>query len=299
MIGGLSWGIGRGKSLVGFAVLLAALFAGGFFVVGAVGRVSDDPPLIVIDRSIGGVSIGMPQADVEALLGQPDSSLSIALRGGGTGLLVRYRLHGGLLSVVYAGGRVVSVETDASFYRTDGGIGPGTSKAGLHGFHEDFCSGGLWDGSEAIPPEGVVTIFQRNGDLVSSVTITELGYYDLCTSVSADQEVSDPRPGSFVLSVQVDPDGAGWVRSSPYEIDCPTACSRSFDRDATVLLEAHPTSGFTFERWSGSCTGTGACELSIDGAKEVVAHFSGTFVPAAPPRSPTTSTTAMTTTGSM
>ena len=288
----LRWGTGRGKRLIGGVALLAALFAGGFFAVGAVGRVSVDSPLIVIDQSIGGVSIGMSQADVEALFGQPESTLEIALRGGGTGLLVRYRVHGGLLTVVYAGGRVVSVETDSSFYRTDGGIGPGTSKAGLHGFGEDFCSGGLWDGSGAIPPDGVVTIFQRNGDIVASVTITQLGYYDLCASVPADQEVPDPRPGSFVLSVQIDPDGAGWVRSTPYKIDCPTKCSESFDQDAIVTLEAHPTFGFTFDRWTGACSGSGPCVLAIDGAKEVVAHFSGGYLPT-PTTEPETTTATM------
>jgi hypothetical protein len=277
------------------------VFAGGYFAVGALGRGSADTPTIVVDQSIGGVSIGMSEDDVVAQYGAPDDTLEIAVRGGGTGTLAHYHVHDGVLIVVYAGGRVVSVETDSSFYRTEAGIGPGTSKGGLHGFHFDPCSLGLWDGSAAIPPEGVVTVFQRSGDLVTGVTVTELGYYDLCASAGVDQELSDPRPGVIRLSVTVDPDGAGWVRSSPYKVDCPEKCAGSFDRDGEVRLDAHPTSGFTFEGWGGACSGTGSCVITLDEAKEVTAHFSGHFV--APPPSPTpdrattsTTTTAQTTT---
>jgi List-Bact-rpt repeat protein len=153
------------------------------------------------------------------------------LRGGGTGTLVHYRIHGGVLIVAYAGGRVVSIETDSTFYRTEAGIGPGTSKGGLHGFHQDPCSLGLWDGSAAISPEGVVTIFQRSGDLVASVT----------------------------------------------------------NRDTQVRLDAHPTNGFTFEGWSGACSGTGACVVTLD-EESVTAHFSGRFLPAPPPAARETTT---------
>jgi List-Bact-rpt repeat protein len=272
------------RKLAAGLVLFACVFVGGFFAVGALGRASADMPTIVIDRSIGGISIDMSHADVVATYGAPDDSLEIVLRGGGTGTLVHYHLHGGVLIVVYAGGRVVSIETDASFYRTQAGIGPGTSKGGLHGFHQDPCSLGLWDGSAAIPPDGVVTVFQRRGDLVASVTITQLGYYDLCASAGVDQEVPDPRPSVIRLSVAIDPDGSGWVRSSPYLLDCPEKCSVSFDRDTEVRLDAHPTLGFTFEGWSGACSGTGPCVVTMDAETRVTAHFSGRFVPVpAPP----------------
>jgi uncharacterized repeat protein (TIGR02543 family) len=274
------------RKLAAGLTLLACAFAGGFFAVGALGRGSADTPTIVVDRSIGGISIGMSQADVVVQYGVPDDSLEIALRGGGTGTLVHYHVHGGLLIVVYAGGRVVNIETDATFYRTQAGIGPGTSKGGLHGFHLDPCSLGLWDGSAAIPPDGVVTIFQRSGDIVASVTITQLGYYDLCASAGVNQELPDPRPSAMRLSVTIDPDGAGWVRSSPYLLDCPAKCADAFDRDMDVRLDAHPTSGFTFEGWSGACSGTGPCVVATDAEKSVTAHFSGRFVPV--PAPPTT-----------
>jgi hypothetical protein len=274
--------------------VVAILVACGYLAVGALGREAADSPLIVLDRLIGGVAIGMSQADVEAFYGAPDDTLTITLRGAGTGLLVHYHLHGGVLIVVYAQGRVVSVETDSSFYRTEDGIGPGTSKAGLHGFHVDFCSGGLWDGSAGLPLDGVVTVVQRNGDEIADVTITVLGYYELCESEGTSQGVADPRPKSSHLTVTIDPNGGGYVQSGGLEVDCPLECSKQLDTDATITLTAHPTNGFTFVGWSGACGGGGSCTVTLDGPTHVTAHFEGHYVP--PQESPKTPPPTTTTT---
>lgn len=271
------------RRLGGLLVVAAALFSAGVLAVTALGR-QGDQPLIVLDRSIGGIALGMSRSDVEGLLGAPGSTLAILLRGGGTGVLATYHVHGGELLVEYAGDRVVSIETTSSFYRTENGIGPGTSKAGLHGFHTDFCTLGLWDATAATPPEGPITVFDLAGDEIFSVTVTELGYYDLCDSAPADQELPDPRPSALLLRVTIDPDGFGYVRSSPYRIDCPLSCDRTFQRGQTVTLTATPSTGATFTGWSGACSGTGSCTLTLDADSSVTAHFTGT------PFAPTTTT---------
>jgi Divergent InlB B-repeat domain len=285
----------QGRSIAALGALLAVLFAGGFLAVGALGRGSADSPLIVFDRSIGGVAIGMTQAQVEALYGTPDSTMAVVARGGGTGLLARYQVHGGVLIVVYAAGRVVSVETDSSFYRTNTRIGPGTSSGGLHGFHQDLCSGGLWDGGAGLPPDGVVTVFQRSGDLIADVTITQVGYYDLCESEGTGQGTTDPRPRASRLTVEIDPPGGGSVQGGGLKINCPTDCSTPFDTDASVTLTAQPTAGFTFVGWSGACVGAGACVVTLDGPATVIAHFAGSSLPVTTTRTgtapaPTTTT---------
>jgi hypothetical protein len=148
-----------------------------------------------------------------------------------------------------------------------------------------------------MPPEAHVTIFSLSGEHVYGVTITELGYYDLCQGEGADQEPPDPRSPNVTLSVTISPDGAGWVRSSPYVIDCPTACSQTIDRDSILTLTATPTSGFTFTGWAGACTGTGACIVTLNDAAGVVANFSGKFEAPPPPPKPPQDTTDQTTTG--
>ena len=54
-------------------------------------------------------------------------------------------------------------------------------------------------------------------------------------------------PGATTVTVDVEPWGAGYVRSTPYLIDCPLACIRPFDAGREVTFTAYPTSGFTFE----------------------------------------------------
>lgn len=290
---------GRVRRIAGVLALGVVLFAAGALAVTALGR-SSDSPLIVPDQSIGGIALGMTRAQVEALYGPPDSTLEITLQGGGTGILARYAVHGGLLLVEYAGDHVVSIETTSPFFKTEGGVGPGGSKGGLHGYREDFCSGGLWTGAAGMPPDAHVTIFALSGEHVYSVTITELGYYDVCAQAPPDQEGADPRLPSVTLSVSIDPNGGGWVRSSPYLIDCPSACSGSFARDSVVTLTATPTNGFTFIGWTGACGGSGACILTLGEDAAVTAVFSGQFV-APPPTTTTkpknTTTTTPTTTG--
>jgi hypothetical protein len=47
--------------------------------------------------------------------------------------------------------------------------------------------------------------------------------------------------GDFLMQVTPFPWGAGWVRSSPYLIDCPFACIRPFDPGTVVTLQAFTT----------------------------------------------------------
>jgi hypothetical protein len=144
---------------------------------------------VVVNRSIGGVSIGDARAEVEEALGRPASTVALAL-GGQDGRLLRYRSHGApLLVTLDATGRVVSIEAYAAFFRTAGGVGPGSPLAdvrGLPGFRVDYCRYGYWNGSAASPPGRVVTVFTPAGDEVESVLITQLRLYTACAGGSPE-----------------------------------------------------------------------------------------------------------------
>ena len=88
-------------------------------------------------------------------------------------------------------------------------------------------------------------------------------------------------PGATTLTVDVSPWGGGYVRSTPYLIDCPLACIRPVDRGRALTLTAYPTPGFTFESWTGACEGQpNPCILtSSASAVGVTAVFSGFYVP--------------------
>ncbi|MBI3802256.1 MAG: hypothetical protein HY282_00650 [Nitrospirae bacterium] len=78
---------------------------------------------------------------------------------------------------------------------------------------------------------------------------------------------------TFTLSVTKAGTGAGTVTSSPVGIDCGAACSASFNISTSVTLTASPASNSTFAGWSGACSGTGSCVVTVDAAKSVTATF--------------------------
>ncbi len=82
----------------------------------------------------------------------------------------------------------------------------------------------------------------------------------------------DPTPpASFTLDVSLT--GTGSVTSSPAGINCPATCSASFTQGQAVTLTATPGTNFTFSGWSGACTGTAACTVTLTAASTVAANF--------------------------
>ena len=67
--------------------------------------------------------------------------------------------------------------------------------------------------------------------------------------------------------------GNGRIVSTPAGIDCGTSCSADFTTGSTVTLVAIPEPGWTLEGWTGACTGTGACTVTMDAARSVGADF--------------------------
>jgi len=67
--------------------------------------------------------------------------------------------------------------------------------------------------------------------------------------------------------------GAGTVTSSPAGINCPGTCSANFNDGTQVTLTATPASGFSFAGWSGACTGTGTCAVTLNAASTVTSSF--------------------------
>jgi List-Bact-rpt repeat protein len=70
--------------------------------------------------------------------------------------------------------------------------------------------------------------------------------------------------------------GSGTVRSTPAGISCNVTCTSKFKQGTTVQLQATPADGYEFTGWSGACTGTGVCEVKLDGAAVVTATFAPT-----------------------
>jgi alpha-tubulin suppressor-like RCC1 family protein len=77
-------------------------------------------------------------------------------------------------------------------------------------------------------------------------------------------------------NVSVTVAGSGIVGSSPAGLECSSGtCVGAFGSGAVVTLTATPTGGNIFEGWSGACTGTGTCTVTVNGGESVTATFSG------------------------
>jgi uncharacterized repeat protein (TIGR02543 family) len=70
------------------------------------------------------------------------------------------------------------------------------------------------------------------------------------------------------------------VNSTPAGIDCGGAgrprggdCSETYADGTEVSLTAAPETGYRFAGWSGACSGTASCILTMDAAKSVTAVF--------------------------
>src|SRR6267378_2434928 len=78
------------------------------------------------------------------------------------------------------------------------------------------------------------------------------------------------------FSLAVRKSGPGTVRSSPAGIDCGPTCAAPFDSGTTVALIAEPDANSRFAGWTGGCTGSGDCNLSL-GARKCEASCEGLY----------------------
>src|SRR6185436_3680768 len=78
------------------------------------------------------------------------------------------------------------------------------------------------------------------------------------------------------LTVGLGGTGSGSVSSTPAGINCGSDCSETYAHGTSVALTPSPAAGSSFTGWSGACTGTGACTVTMDQARSVTASFGPT-----------------------
>ncbi|MGA1213689.1 MAG: right-handed parallel beta-helix repeat-containing protein, partial [Solirubrobacterales bacterium] len=118
---------------------------------------------------------------------------------------------------------------------------------------------------------GSDSVAARAGVLASCLPTDQRGVSrpaDSCSSGAYQAQV-----GTVGLSVTKSGTGSGTVTSSPEGIDCGETCEADFEDGATVTLTATPAAGSTFTGWSGACSGTGTCEVTMSEERSVDAAF--------------------------
>ncbi len=78
---------------------------------------------------------------------------------------------------------------------------------------------------------------------------------------------------TYDLTVARAGSGAGFVTSNIDGISCGSDCSETLPANTAVTLTATPAVGSTFTSWSGACTGSTTCALTMSAARSVTATF--------------------------
>ena len=143
-----------------------------------------------------------------------------------------------------------------------------------------FLSGAtvLWNGANR------TTTFVSGTQLraaISAADIATAGTFQV-TAVNPGAATSNGLPftvstatSTFTLTVSKNGSDSskGTVTSSPAGINCGTTCSSAFNSGTVVTLTARVVGNRVFAGWSGACTGTGTCTVTMDAPKAVTATF--------------------------
>jgi len=105
----------------------------------------------------------------------------------------------------------------------------------------------------------------------SSFSLAGLIFLAGCGGGTSSGSGGTPPPQNPQLTVVLS--GTGTVTSSPSGINCGTTCSASFVSNTQVTLTATAGNGFAFTGWSGGCSGTGTCAVTLTAATSVTATF--------------------------
>ncbi len=112
---------------------------------------------------------------------------------------------------------------------------------------------------------------------VYPIDANNVSFAPVFISDTAKLHVPPPPPNDqnivYALTVTKSGNGLGTVTSNPSGIDCGSICTDDFDAGTAVSLTASPTTGSTFVGWSGACSGTGSCVVTMDNVKSVTATF--------------------------
>ena len=117
------------------------------------------------------------------------------------------------------------------------------------------------------------------GTGLPNVGVTALAFHHASRTLRAGThgrsawDLSLATTATFALTVTKAGTGAGTVTSSPAGISCGATCSASFASGTVVTLTAAAGTGSTFAGWSGACTGTSTCAVTMTAAKAVTATF--------------------------
>jgi hypothetical protein len=129
------------------------------------------------------------------------------------------------------------------------------------------------DCSETYPAGQIVTLTPKPA--ANSKFKAWTGNAD-CSDGLVTMDASKTCTATFTLNtltLSVSKIGNGTVTSTPSAVNCGAVCSFNFVAGTAVTLRAAPDAGYAFAGWSGGCTGTADCKLTLSSNTSVTANF--------------------------
>jgi len=77
----------------------------------------------------------------------------------------------------------------------------------------------------------------------------------------------------YTLTGTITGTGSGTVNVNPPNVNYTSSFTRTYDYGTSVTLTATPATGSYFAGWSGACSGTGTCAVTMNANKNVTATF--------------------------
>jgi uncharacterized repeat protein (TIGR02543 family) len=140
----------------------------------------------------------------------------------------------------------------------------------------DFYDNGTSVTLTATPATGS-TFTGWTGDCAGTGTCTLTMSAD--HSATATFTAAVVAPPKHTLTVTKAGTGSGSITSAPGAISCGATCSASYDDGTSVTLTATPATGSSFTGWSGDCSGTGTCTLTMSADHSATATFTAAIPP--------------------
>ncbi len=101
-----------------------------------------------------------------------------------------------------------------------------------------------------------------------------------CTGVTSPCQVTMDQSRSVTakfdktrFKLSVTKSGSGTVASGGGEISCGSDCEHEYEEGSSVTLTPTPAAGFVFKEWTGACTGSAGCTVTMSVARTVGATF--------------------------
>jgi hypothetical protein len=123
----------------------------------------------------------------------------------------------------------------------------------------DPAAGSMFAGWKT--PGGLCT-----GDVTCRFEVTRV------SKLEANFKRTQPPPDK-TLALTKAGGGSGTVTSSPAGISCGSTCAHAFRHGTAVTLTAAASGRSRFAGWSGGCSGTGSCTLTMSANRSVTATF--------------------------